>query len=78
MRIHFSSSIGGVLRDARLGLGMSQVDLAGMLGITPQVLNRVEHGIRGFDTDWLDVMPAVMAVVVERAISAEVAHIAST
>ena len=35
---------GSALRKARVALGLSQADLAGVLGVTPQFLSQVEKG----------------------------------
>jgi DNA-binding XRE family transcriptional regulator len=71
MKIH-SSSIGSVLRRARLGLRMGQGDLADLLGVTAPCLNRVEHGSRSFDTEWVALLPSPIAEAVKDALAREV------
>jgi ribosome-binding protein aMBF1 (putative translation factor) len=75
MRINPSSKIGGVLREARLAAGVSQGDLAEMLGLSIWCLNRVEHDKRGFDTEWVTRMPATLRAAVRDALAREVGAI---
>lgn len=49
---------GAVLRRARQAAGVLQTDLAKTLGISVWTLNRVEHGSRRFDPEWVSRMPA--------------------
>jgi transcriptional regulator with XRE-family HTH domain len=72
MKIDLGSSIGGVLRQARLDLGLAQGDLAERLGVSITILNRVEHGKRRFDTDWMENMPPSLRSAVKGALSREV------
>ena len=48
---------GLVLRSAREAAGITQTDLAGMLGISIWALNRLEHANRRFEEEWLPRMP---------------------
>lgn len=64
MKIGPHSRIGGVIRGARMMSGISQADLAIHLGISVWCLNRVEHGKRAFNTDWLLKMPPAMSGIV--------------
>lgn len=57
MKIDRSSDIGRALREARLAQGIAQGDLADMIGVSIWILNKVEHGVRRFDTDWLPDLP---------------------
>lgn len=52
-----SPDVAAVLRRSREAAGLLQVELARILGISVWTLNRVEHGTRRFDSDWLPMMP---------------------
>lgn len=71
MKIH-SSSVGEALRRARLDAGIGQRVLADAIGISTSCLNRVEHGNRAFDTDWVARLPPELASDVRDALSREV------
>ena len=71
MKIDPRSSIGDVLRQARLASKISQGSLAKRLGISIWSLNRVEHGKGKFDTDWMECMPPSIRSVVKTALDRE-------
>src|SRR5208282_744019 len=54
-------AVSETLRDRRLALGISQTELAQMLGISVWCLKRVEHGERRFDECWLPRLPSLIA-----------------
>jgi transcriptional regulator with XRE-family HTH domain len=49
------------LRDRRLALRISQKASAEFLGTSNSILNRVEHGKRRFEEDWLQRLPSAIA-----------------
>lgn len=55
-------SIGKVLRETRRELGMSQSDVAALLGVSLWSYHRVEHGTRSFDPAWVRLLPATMCI----------------
>lgn len=75
MKIDPRSTVGDVLRRARLALGMGQGELADRLGVSISILNRVEHHKRGFDTEWVERMPPSIRSAVKDALSREVRDI---
>ena len=63
--------IGEVLRAARLKEGISQTALAKSMGIHVSNLNRLESGARGFDDDWLPLLPVAIRTAVGRVLERE-------
>ena len=48
------------LRSSRLSAGMTQQELADILGITPWTYNRIEKGKRSFQAEWLRKLPPIL------------------
>lgn len=78
MKITSGSSVGTALRRARLGMPMSQSNLAKMINVSASTLNRVEHNSAGFDTDWVALMPPVIGSAVVAALKRETDNIRIT
>jgi ribosome-binding protein aMBF1 (putative translation factor) len=51
---------------------MSQGDLARMINVSISCLNRVEHGKRGFETDWATLLPEPLSLAVKEALTNDV------
>lgn len=45
------------LREARIAAGLSQADVAKLLGIAPSYLSDIEHGRRQFLDKYLELLP---------------------
>jgi DNA-binding XRE family transcriptional regulator len=62
-RVHMDLQykVGATLRRARIDAGIQQQDLAEALGISVWTLNRLEHGCRSFDPEWLELLPPLIA-----------------
>lgn len=72
MKIGPNTTVGKAIGAARVGAGMSQTDLADILGISIWSLSRVEHGNRAFDTEWLAVMPASLSGPIREVLTREI------
>lgn len=46
---HPRSSVAGLLRDARIGAGLTQIDVAGRLGVPQSFVSKYETGERRLD-----------------------------
>ena len=68
------SQVGKDLRGARLRAGLTQRELARIVGISSFCLNRVEAGTTAFRDEWIDRLPTAVRVPV---IEALVGHHAS-
>jgi transcriptional regulator with XRE-family HTH domain len=59
------------LRGARKSAGLTQRQIAEMLGITPQFVNDIEHGKRALGEKYLPLLPPVMRTIVATAMMDE-------
>lgn len=55
-----ASGIGAVVRSYRVKAGLTQVDLARRLGVTPSYISRIESGDRGVSLHGLDAIALVV------------------
>lgn len=57
MTIENETALGPILAQAREDAGLSQPQLAKLLGISRWAVSRLEHGHLNFRDEWLDKMP---------------------
>lgn len=66
-------SVGTTLRHARMALGITQVELARSMGISPAFLNDIEYGRKALGEKYLEHLPDGIREPVVRALRAEIA-----
>ena len=67
-----ANAVGVVIANARMDLGLTQVEFAKTLKISNWTLSRLETGHRTFDTKWLELMPPTARAAVKKVLAREV------
>jgi len=57
-----SKRIGGIIKEARLRHGMTQVELARRLGVDQSTISEVERGLRGLGLDLVDALKHILSL----------------